>query len=142
MSDLSLLDGVLTINGVDIVGFADSENALDFPNTDISAIRRGADGSTVSGATGNFGGPVNIMLLQNSPSFKFLMTLTQARKFGAFVNMNGFYRHEVGGFSLSLLRGTITNAPTGPTFGTGAPPAKTFTIEFGRIDSNYLLAVV
>ncbi len=141
MSDLSLLDGSLTINGVEIVGFADSENALDFPNTDISAIRRGADGSSVTGSTGNFGGPVNIMLLQNSPSFNFLMTLVQARKSGASIVINGFYRHEVGGFSLVLSEGTITNAPTGPTFGTGAPPGKTFTIEFGRIDNNYLIAI-
>lgn len=142
MSDLSLLDGVLSINGVDIVGFADGENALDFPNTDISAIRRGADGSSVSGGTGNFGGPLTISLLQNSPSFKFLMGLVQAKKFGASINLTGFYRHEVGGFTLVLLNGTITNAPTGPTLGAGAPPAKNFTIEFGRIDNDYSLAVV
>jgi len=142
MSELSLIDGELIINGHTVVGFADGENALDFPNVDISAIRRGADGTTVTGSTGNFGGALTLILLQNSPSFKFLMGLVQSRKFGAAVNLSGFYRHEVGGFTLTLLRGTITNAPTGPTLGAGAPPGKTFTLEFGRIDNDYILGVI
>ena len=142
MSDLSLLDGVLTLNGHEFTGFGDSETALDFPNVDIATMRRGADGKSVTGKTGNFGGPLNLLLLQNSPSFKFLMGIQQAMKNGGAVEFNGIYRHEIGGFSLSLSAGGLINAPMGPTLGVGAPTAKSFIIEFGRIDSDYSTANV
>ena len=137
MSDISLLDGTLLLNGVEITGFGDSENAMDFPNVDIAAVRRGADGRMVSGKTGNFGGPLSVTLLQNSPSFKFLMSIIQAEKLGGSVAFQGIYRHERAGFTLALINGTLTNAPSGPTLGNGAPPSKTFTIEFERIDTDY-----
>jgi hypothetical protein len=140
MSDISLKDGTLILNGVVMEGFGDSENALDFPNVDVAAMRRGADGSFVSGSTGNVGGPMTLTLLQNSPAMKVLMGLAQAQKLGVAVELIGLYRHEVQGITLILTGGVLTNVPTGPTLGTGAPPSKTFTIEFGRIDNDYTLA--
>lgn len=139
-NDISLIDGVLILNGVEITGFGDSETAIDFPNQDILAVRRGAGGGMIGGKTGNFGGPLTLSLLQNSKGFKFLMSVKQAMQSGASVTFQGIYRHERGGFTVALIGGLLTNAPAGPSLGNGAPVAKDFTIEFERIDTDYILS--
>ena len=140
MSDISLKDGTLIINGVEIVGFGDSESAIDFPNIDTTVVRRGADGGMVSGSTGNRGGPLTLTLLQNSPAYYFLMALHNASVNGASITISGFYSHQVGGFTGTLEGGVITNAPGGPSLGNAAPPAKAFTIEFETITFDYSVA--
>ncbi len=138
MSNFSLEQSVLNLNGHVVTGFSDDTDGLSLPNMDIANVVRGASGKMVSVTTGDKGGPLTIKLLPNSPSVPFFMNLVTAQKNGASITYTGYYRDPINSVSVALIKGTMTNAPQGPTLGKGTAGNFEFTIEFEKTIADYL----
>ena len=137
MSQFSLEQTTVILNGHTVTGWSDDADALSIPDIDISAIKRGADGKMVAASTGEKGGPVIIKLLANSPSVKFFQNIATAQLGGAAVVWAGIVRDAISGINVALLNGVLTHAPLGPTMGKGDIANREYTIEFESIIADY-----
>lgn len=140
MSDFSLEQSSLVLNGHTVTGWSDDADALSMPNVDLANVVRGADGGMVSTSTGDKGGPVIIKLRPNSPSTAFFMNAVTAQQNGAAVKWNGLYRDPLNQVVVALAGGVLTNAPLGQTMGKGETGNREFTFEFERITPDYQAA--
>lgn len=138
MSDFSLEQSVLNLNGHVVTGWSDDTDGLSLPNMDIANVVRGASGKMVAVSTGDKGGPLTIKLLPNSASVPFFMNLVTAQKNGASITYTGYYRDPINNINVALVKGTMTNAPQGPTLGKGTAANFEFTIEFESTVADYL----
>ena len=137
MSEFSLEQCKLVLNGHEVTGWSDDTDAISFPNIDIASVKRGADGKMASSSSGEKGGPVVMKLLANSPSAKFFQNAATAQLNGAAVSWNGIFRDPINGISVAMTQGTLTNVPLGPTMGKGDVANKEFTIEFETVVADY-----
>ena len=100
--------GVLTINGVRIEGFADATDAFMLePDSEAGERTTGADGRSVWIVNNNGAAKVTIKLLQHTPSAKFLSDLhdTQMRGIKAFVPIDLEFRDLINEDTVSARRG-------------------------------------
>ena len=137
MSQFSLEQTVVILNGHTVTGWSDDADALSLPDIDISAVKKGADGKMVAASTGEKGGPVIIKLLPNSPSVKFFQNIATAQLAGAAVVWAGIIRDAINGINVALVNGILTHAPLGPTIGKGDVANREYTIEFESIIADY-----
>lgn len=140
MSDFSMEQATLELNGHTFTGWSDDADALSMPTVDLANIKRGADGKMTATSTGDKGGPVVIKLLPNSPSASFMMRAVAAQQNGASVKWNGTWRDSINQVVVALAGGVLSNAPLGQTLGKGETANLEFTIEFERVTPDYQAA--
>lgn len=141
MTDFSLENVSVILNGHTVQGFSEDADALSLPNIDLANVVRGADGGIVATSTGDKGGPVILKLRPNSPSVPFFMSAMAAQQNGASLSWNGIIRDSQNQTNVSLTGGTMTNGPTGQTMGKGSTANREFTFEFERVIPDYLGAL-
>ena len=140
--DFALEQTSVIINGHTFTGWSDDADALSLPDLELANVVRGADGKMVAVSTGNKGGPVIIKLLATSPSTKFMMNMVAAQMNGAGVSWNGIIRDSINQIAVTLVKGTLTLAPSGPTIGKGEVKNAEFTIEFEKTIPVYIAATL
>lgn len=135
--DFSLEQVAVYLNGHTITGWSDDTDGLSLPDVDLATIVRGADGKMVAVSTGNKGGPVVFKLVANSPSVKFFFNAVAAQLKGSPITWECVVRDSLTQTTVTMTKGTITNAPLGQTLGKGAAGNRNFTIEFETITPDY-----
>lgn len=137
MTDMSLEQNTVVLNGHTVGGWSDDADAFSTPDVELLATKIGADGKMVVSSTGNKGGEVMIKLLANSKSAKFFMNVVTAQLVGGSVQWNGLYRDSRNGINVLLNQGYLTTAPLGPKIGKGDVANMEFVFTFERIIPDY-----
>ncbi|MCK5607376.1 hypothetical protein KAR91_36165 [Candidatus Pacearchaeota archaeon] len=138
--DFSMEQVAVDLNGHTVTGWSDDTDGLSLPDVDLATVIRGADGKMVAINTGNKGGPVIFKLLANSSSTKFFMNAVAAQLNGSSIEFNCTVRDSINQTTISMVKGTLSNAPLGQTLGKGSAGNRNFTIEFERITPDYQAA--
>ena len=122
MQNVSLEHTTVLINGHRCRGWANTGDALQFPDIEMAQTERGADGQMVASSTGNRGGEIMLKFMSNSPSFLFFMQKKVEIDRGASIEFNGTVRNAQTGMTSRLERGVLKRAPAGQNVGNAPGP--------------------
>lgn len=126
-----------TLNGTPLSGFSEDTDAIEIPQLEIAAVKRGADGKMTASTTGNKGVPITFKFLPTSESVKFLSSIGEQQKKGARVVFNGSAVNHENGASLALSNGILTEMPPFPSLGKGETGNMNYVIEFETVEASF-----
>jgi hypothetical protein len=125
----------LVTGQIKIDGWSESGDCLSFPEIEFSKVKRGADGKMVASRTGDFGGPVTIKVLANSPF------VTAMSEFIQNFNSNGNCKavnlkmnNTCSGDKVTCTNGVLAKGPSGVNYGKGEVGEMSYTFEFETIN--------
>ena len=119
MKDYSFLNTTLLVNGVEITGFDEGDDAIELARiNDSSSHKIGADGEMSVSISADRSGTVTFRLMQTSDSNLYLSALVSAAENGAFIPIFVQFKDTQGGDIGSGTQGYIPR-PATMTRGTG-----------------------
>ncbi len=137
--DLTQCEVTMVLAGasVKVDGWSEAGDCLSFPEIEYSKVKRGADGKMVASRTGDYGGPVTIKVLANSPFVKAMDEFLQAFN----VNNNAVpvelrLNNTITKDTVTCLNGTLAKGPSGISYGKGEVGEMSYTFEFETINQN------
>lgn len=133
MKQYSFLDTLLLVNGIEISGFDEGDDVIEFARVNDSASHTiGTDGEMTVSISADRSGTVTFRLLQSSTSNAVLSGLITAQENGAFVPVFVQFKDTRGNDLGSGTQGYITR-PATMTRGTVAQ-AQEWVITVERLD--------
>lgn len=120
----------VVLNGQQLSGFSEEENAIEIPEITLANVKYGADGRMITSSTGTKGGPVTFRFLFTSPSVIFLNDLAEQQKKGAIIVYNCVIVSHSTGLKAELKRGSMLTYPFMPTLGKGSVGSAVYGFSF------------
>ena len=126
----------LTLNGHLFSSYSQDEDAIMFPEIELTNEEVGATGQMFVASTGERGGEVMLKFMPNSQDVIFLQQQAQVGLAGGAVVWNGTLDHSQGNFSVSLSNGVLKKFPSAFTMGKGSVKTMEYTFRFELIQNN------
>jgi len=113
MKDYSFLNSLLLVNGVEISGFGEGDDAITMErNNDSASHKVGADGEMTVSISADRTGRLAFNLMQTSDSNTYLSALINAQENDAFVPIFVQYKDTRGKDIVSATQGYLTRPAT------------------------------
>lgn len=133
----SLEHCILTLNGHQVVGWADEADALSFEPHETSSVVVGPDGLMIVSNLGHRGGQLTVKTLANSPSTKFFGQQQSVIRTGGVVVWSGTLTNTISGINLALEDGALINTPISISFGNEIPPSIENVFAFETVEMSW-----
>lgn len=131
-------DYILVLNGEEVTGFSDADDALMFEDRDAwQDPRIGMYGNWSLRRNPDQGGNLTIRLLADSDSVPRMVRADARTRSGDAVFFNGYAENEKTGERVELAEGVMRSSPPFSTVGASGVQDKTFVFQFKNMQSVY-----